>query len=374
MIRLIVLIFLLSIMSFNSFAEHKEHNQSQTTQTTEEEFNVNELIMHHIKDAHEWHILDYKKSDGSIKSVSIPLPIILYSNGEIDIFMSSEFEHGHKIVTKGNNHYVMHHEKIYFAQPNVEGGLIIEEKDGKHIIKNARPLDFSITKNVFAMFIVAILMILIFSNVAKSYTKNPGRPKGLQAFLEPLIVFVRDDIAYPNLGNKATKFLPYLLTVFFFILFNNLLGIVPFFPGGANVTGNIAVTMTLATFTFLAINLNGNKHYWQHNFWMPGVPVFVRPILAVVELMGMFVKPIALTIRLFANITAGHIIILSLVSLIFIFKSLTMSPVSVIFVLFMNCMELLVAFLQAYIFTILSALFIGIAVEDHAHEHAHSNH
>ncbi len=370
MIRFLALIAAGVFLTINLYAgvhTNASHDEE------EKDFDVNELIMHHIKDAHEWHILDYKKSDGTIKSVSIPLPIIVYYKGKIDIFLSSEFEHGHKIVTKGNNSYILHHEKIYIADPESETGLKIEEKDGEHVILNEKPLDFSITKNVFAMFIVAILMIFIFTKVARSYQKNPGRPRGLQAFLEPLIVFVRDDIAYPNLGSKANKFLPYLLTVFFFILFNNLLGIVPFFPGGANVTGNIAVTMTLATFTFLAINLNGNKHYWQHNFWMPGVPVFVRPILAVVELMGMFVKPIALTIRLFANITAGHIIILSLVSLIFIFKSLTMSPVSVIFVLFMNCMELLVAFLQAYIFTILSALFIGIAVEDHEHHEAHEH-
>jgi F-type H+-transporting ATPase subunit a len=220
---------------------------------------------------------------------------------------------------------------------------------------------------------MAVVLVLVFTSVARSYKKNPGRPRGLQAFMEPLILYVKDEIVYPNLGKKTDKFLPYLLTVFFFILFNNLFGIIPIFPGNANVTGNIAVTMTLALFTFFAINLNGNKHYWKHTFWMPGVPVFVRPILAVVELMGMIVKPVALTIRLFANITAGHIIILSLVSLIFIFESLTMAPVSFIFVLFMNCLELLVAFLQAYIFTMLSALFISMAVEDHDHEHEHAH-
>jgi F-type H+-transporting ATPase subunit a len=223
------------------------------------------------------------------------------------------------------------------------------------------------------MMIMAVVLILVFTSVARSYKKNPGRPRGLQAFMEPLILYVKDEIVYPNLGKKTDKFLPYLLTVFFFILFNNILGIIPIFPGNANVTGNIAVTMTLALFTFLMINLNGNKHYWKHTLWMPGVPVFVRPILAVVELMGMIVKPVALTIRLFANITAGHIIILSLVSLIFIFESLTMAPVSFIFVLFMNCLELLVAFLQAYIFTMLSALFISMAVEDHDHEHEHAH-
>lgn len=347
-------------------SEAKEHEDGE-----KKKFDVIELIMHHIKDAHEWHILDYKKSDGSEVSVSVPLPVILYANGQLDVFLSSEFEHGHKVVEKGNNKYIIYHEKIYLADEH--GELKMEEKEGEHVVLNTTPLDFSITKNVFSMMIMAVVLVLVFTSVARAYKKNPGRPRGLQAFMEPLILYVKDEIVYPNLGKKTDKFLPYLLTVFFFILFNNLLGIIPIFPGNANVTGNIAVTMTLALFTFLMINLNGNKHYWKHTLWMPGVPVFVRPILAVVELMGMIVKPVALTIRLFANITAGHIIILSLVSLIFIFESLTMAPVSFIFVLFMNCLELLVAFLQAYIFTMLSALFISMAVEDHDHEHEHAH-
>ncbi|MBN2777730.1 MAG: F0F1 ATP synthase subunit A [Bacteroidales bacterium] len=335
----------------------------QAHEQEEEKFNVNELIMHHIKDAHDWHILDYTNKSGEKVSVSIPLPVILIHNGQLDVFLSSEFEHGHKTVTKGNNTYILYHNKIYLADE--KGEIKYEDKDGEHVVVNEKPLNFSITKNVFSMMIVAVLLLLVFISVAKSYKRNPGRPKGLQAFMEPLILFVKDEIVYPNLGKKTDKFLPFLLTIFFFILFNNLLGIIPIFPGNANVTGNIAVTLTLATFTFFAINLNGNKHYWKHTLWMPGVPVFVKPILAIVELMGMIVKPVALTIRLFANITAGHIIILSLVSLIFIYESLVMSPVSVLFVLFMNCLEILVAFLQAYIFTMLSSLFIGMAVEDH---------
>ncbi len=333
----------------------------------EKPFNVKEMIFHHIKDSHEWHILDYTKSDGSEIVVSIPLPIIVYANGSLDIFWSSAFEHGTKNVDKGKNKYSLYHDKIYLLNEN--NGLSFEDKNGEHIVLNASPLDFSITKNVFAMLIVSIIVLIIFIRVAKSYKKRPGRPKGLQALFEPLILFVKDDIAYPNLGHKTDKFLPYLLSIFFFILFNNLFGVIPFFPGGANVTGNIAVTMTLAIFTFLTINLNGNKHYWKHTLWMPGIPTFVRPILAVVELMGMIVKPVALTIRLFANITAGHIIILSLVGLIFIFKSLSIAPVTFLFTLFMNCLELLVAFLQAYVFTMLSALFIGMAVEEPEHGH-----
>jgi F-type H+-transporting ATPase subunit a len=328
-----------------------------------EPFSVIDLIMHHIKDSHEWHILDYKKSDGTEVPVAVPLPIIVFHDGQLDVFMSSEFEHGHKIVERGNNKYILHHEKIYLADES--GQLKMEEKDGEHVVLNDSPLDFSITKNVLSMMIVSLIIFFVFYSVARAYKKRPGAPRGFQSLMEMLILFVKDEIVYPNLGKKTDKFLPYLLTVFFFILFNNLMGIIPLFPGGANVTGNIAVTMTLAMFTFLAINLNGNKHYWKHTLWMPGVPVFVKPILAIVELMGMIVKPVALTIRLFANITAGHIIIISLVSLIFIFESFTMSPVSFIFVIFMNCLELLVAFLQAYIFTMLSSLFIGMAVEEH---------
>ncbi len=359
--RFILLIFFTFVFAFGNMALASESNHDEAE--GEEKFDVTELIMHHIKDAHDWHILDYTNSSDEKVSVSLPLPIILFYDGHLDVFMSSEFEHGHKAVTKGSNTYILHHNKIYLADEH--GEITYEEKDGEHVVVNEAPLDFSITKNIFSMIIVSIILLLVFIGVAKSYKKRPGRPKGLQALLEPVIMYVKDEIAYPNLGKKTDKFLPFLLTIFFFILFNNLMGIIPIFPGGANVTGNIAVTMTLAVFTFFAINFNGNKHYWKHTLWMPGVPVFVKPILAIVEIMGMIVKPVALTIRLFANITAGHIIILSLVSLIFIYESFVMSPVSVLFVLFMNCLELLVAFLQAYIFTMLSALFIGMAVEEH---------
>jgi len=329
----------------------------------ESKFDVNELIMHHIKDAHEWHILDYKNKNGEHVNVSVPLPIILIHNGQLDIFSSKQFGHGNKVVEKGNNKYILYHEKIYVA--NEEGGLTYEMQDGEKVITNEKPWDFSITKNVLSMLIVAVILLIVFISVAKSYKKHPGRPKGLQALMEPLILFVKDDIVYPSLGKNTDKFLPFLLTIFFFILFNNIMGIIPFFPGNANATGNISVTMTLAVLTFLIININGSKDYWKHTFWMPGVPVFVKPILAVVEVIGIIVKPVALTIRLFANITAGHIIILSLVSLIFVFKSIAISPVSALFVLFMDCLELLVAFLQAYIFTMLSALFIGLATKEH---------
>ena len=355
--------FLFVFVCFGVMAEVKASHDEKEQESS---FDMNELIMHHIKDAHEWHILEYKNSAGEEVPVTVPLPIILIANGQFDVFLSSEFEHGHKSVQRKNNTYILHHEKIYLANENGELDFEVDEK-GENVVLSAKAWDFSITKNVASMFLVSVILVLVFVRVAKSYKKNPGRPKGIQAFLEPVILFVKDSIIFPSLGNRTNKFAPYLLTVFFFIIFNNLIGIIPFFPGNANATGNIAVTMTLALFTFIAINVFGNKHYWKHTFWMPGVPVFVKPILAVVELIGIIVKPVALTIRLFANITAGHIIILSLVGLIFMFKY-AMAPASFIFVLFMDCLELLVAFLQAYIFTMLSAVFIGISTEEH-HKH-----
>jgi len=315
----------------------------------EEKFDAVEVIMHHISDSHEFHILDYTNAKGEEVPVSIPLPVILFTDGNLDIFMSSEFNHGHADVVRGDRTYHIEHDHI-------------TELGGAH------PLDFSITKNVFSMLLSVIMLILIFTAVGRSYRKGSGAPKGLASFMEPLVLFVRDDIAVPNIGEKkANKFLPYLLTVFFFILMNNLLGLIPFFPGSANLTGNISFTITLSFITFLITNLNGNKDYWKHIFATPGVPLWLAPIMIPVELMGIFAKPVALLIRLFANITAGHIIILSLISLIFIFKTIMIAPVSVGFVLFMNVLELLVAALQAYIFTLLSALFIGMAVAEHEH-------
>ena len=212
-----------------------------------------------------------------------------------------------------------------------------------------------------------IILVLIFGSISSAYKKRQGKaPKGLQSFLEPIILFVRDDVAIPNIGVKHTKYMPLLLTIFFFILINNLLGLIPIFPGGFNLTGNIAVTLTLSVIVLVVINFSGNKYYWKHVF-APDIPLWLYPIMVPVEIIGIISKPFALMIRLFANITAGHIIVLSLISLIYIFKSMWMASVSVPFVVFMDCIELLVAFLQAFIFTMLSALFIGMAVDDHKH-------
>jgi F-type H+-transporting ATPase subunit a len=273
------------------------------------------------------------------------------------------------VVEEGGQRFVNVHNKIYYASEEAnEEGVWAEVNHETHEVTNASPLDFSITKNVASLLFGATLILILFFSAARSYKKNPnGAPRGLAGFVEPLVVFVRDDIAKNNIGHHYKRFVPLLLTIFFFIWINNLLGLVPFFPGGANVTGNIAVTMVLAVVVFVVTNVNGNKHYWGHIFWMPGLPVAVKPLLAIVEFIGIFTKPFSLMIRLFANITAGHIIVLSLVSLVFIFETVWVSPASVLLTLFISVLELLVAALQAYIFTLLTALYIGAAMHEEHH-------
>jgi len=346
---LVGLIFLLNAFSLypGSLEEKKD-----TLIHAEEEFNTSEFILGHIADSHEWHILT---TPGG-KSVAIFLPVIIYSqNTGLHIFSSRHIAHGHN------------HEGFYIAGEGEHEGRIIESGHADVEGVDYLPLDFSITKNVVAMNVAVLIGLFLFISLARSYRKTGiSEPKGLQSFLEPLILFVKDDIVVPNLGEaKSDKYLPYMLTVFFFILINNLLGMVPFFPFGANVTGNIAVTLILAFLTFLITQFSGNRNYWRHIFATPGVPFWLLPIMIVVELIGMITKPFALMLRLFANITAGHIIILSLISLIFMFKTIWVAPASIGFVLFMNFLELLVAFLQAYVFTLLSSLFIGLAIEEH---------
>jgi F-type H+-transporting ATPase subunit a len=305
------------------------------------------FIGHHIADAHEWHFFSIGDTH-----VVLPLPIIIYSPDRgLEIFSSSRFVGEDHQSVSYNGYYLDHHNHLRTEDPE------------------RKFYDFSITKNVLSMFIGVALMLWVFLTCAARYKKNGiAAPKGVQSFFEPLILFVRDDIAIPNIGKeKYEKFFPFLLTVFFFIWFNNLLGLL---PGGANVTGNISVTFVLAAFTFIVTNISGNKNYWIHIFKTPGVPWWLLPIMIPVEVIGMFTKPFSLMVRLFANITAGHIIILSILGLIFIFQSIAVGPVSVIFATFMNFLELLVAFLQAYVFTLLSAIYIGAAVEEH-HDHEH---
>jgi F-type H+-transporting ATPase subunit a len=337
---------------------------AETNGNTNEKFNPVPVIMHHISDAHEWHLWGEGEA-----SVSVPLPIILWTDNGLVSFMSSAFHHnddGTFVVSKNDRSFIKNHDKIYQLNLNETEAIFNEN----HEVTNAtKPIDISITKNVTAMMTSVFIILLIFLKVGAFYKKNgPVAPKGLASFIEPFILFVRDDIALVNIGKKKyLKFMPYLLTVFFFIWLNNLLGLIPWVPGGANLTGNIAVTLVLATFTLIITNINGNKEYWGHIFWMPGAPWPVKLLLAPIELVGVLTKPFALMIRLFANITAGHIVVLSLLSLVFIFKNAAMGLVSVPFALFISVLELLVAFLQAYVFTMLSALFIGSAVAEHEH-------
>ena len=335
------------------------------TESKSDEFDVNEMIMHHIKDSHEFHIMDINGH-----AVSFPLPIILWTDNGLVSFLSSAFEHddsGSVIVSKKGQDFVKYHEKIFYANNNGSEKFISYDASGNII--NKKPIDFSITKMVFSMFISMVLLVLIFVSTAKTYSNSrKGEPTGLGKFTEPLIIFIKDEVALPMIGEKNYhKYMPFLLTLFFFIWINNVMGLIPFFPFSANLSGNIAFTFVLAAITFIITTLVANKDYWKHIFWMPGIPVPMKLFLAPIEFLGIFIKPISLMIRLFANISAGHIIILSLISLIFIFKSLWLAPASLFFSVFISLIEVLVVAIQAYIFTMLSALYIGSAIEEHEH-------
>lgn len=346
-------------------AEHAEEHAEEhhaSTEESSEEFDITSLIMHHISDSHEWHFFDYKGH-----AYSLPLPIIVYTENGFSSFSSSVFHHNDngEVVYEASNgdRFIKVHDKIYLAgEEEHHGSWAVHGED--HEVLNAKPtLDISLTKNVVNMFIGAILMLWIFLTAARKYEGSV--PRGVASFMEPLVVFVRDEIALQNIGKKEhARFVPYLLSLFFFIWFNNVLGL---FPGGANLTGNIAFTLTLAALTLIIVNVNGKKDYWVHMFWMPGVPVPVKILLMLIEPISIFTKPFALMIRLFANMTAGHIVILSLISLTFIFENILIAPASVALTLFIYVIKVLVAFLQAYIFALLTALFIGQAVEEHDH-------
>lgn len=350
----------LTLTTFRTFAVQHENSEISTEHATEEHaenhaahgeaevFNPTTAILEHIGDSHSWHVAG---------DLSIGLPIILFTDKGTEFFSSTKFNHGHDAYQGKYYTYKLFEDKIRVvdAQGNVDKAT------------SYKIYDFSITKNVVALWIAGILLLIIFMSVASAYKKRVGKaPKGLQSFIEPIIVFVRDEIARPNIGYRYQKYMPILLTIFFFIWINNLLGLIPIFPGGANVTGNILMTFVLSTIVLLVVNFSANKYYWKH-ILLPDVPLWLYPIMIPVELIGVISKPFALMIRLYANISAGHIIVLSLISLIFIFKSMFIAPVSVAFVLFMDVLELLVAFLQAFIFTMLTALFIGTAVEEHHH-------
>ncbi|MDB2606426.1 F0F1 ATP synthase subunit A [Zobellia sp.] len=368
MIRTLILLCTLCV-TIQGFA-FSEGGDQGAVDTKDE---VDAYISHHIKDAHDFHLFSYTGNHGERKHVGFPLPVILWSSNGLATFMSSEFHHddaGKVVVEKGGSKFVKLHGKIYELN---EGASEVQFDEHHHAENAAKVLDFSITKSVFGILMVGLFMLLAFSSLAKQYTKKKV-PTGFGRVLEPLVIYVRDEIAKPNIGErKYRKFTGYLLTVFFFIWILNLLGLTPF---GFNVTGQLAVTAALAIFTLIIYTFSGNKDYWMHILWMPGVPVLIRPVLAIIELAGAFViKPFSLLVRLFANISAGHIVVMSLIAIMFTLKKslgvVGATGLSLVLSFFITLIEVLVAFLQAYIFTMLSALFIGMAVAEHDHEHEH---
>lgn len=344
-----------------------------------EKFEPGPFIIDHVLDSYGWHIFTYKEMD-----VSVPLPIILFDQGKPVCFLSGKFHHGHDAY-KG--YAIGFTEKTKNSIVKLKGDYAgytgpITEEMVESIDLEAKLIDISITKNICALFFSLILIVWLFLYITKKYKQNPCKaPKGLQSIFEVLIIYVRDEIARPSIGEKHyNKYLPFLLTLFFFIFLNNVLGLIPIFPAGANVTGNIAVTATLALITFFVTLFSSKKNYWKHIFNTPGVPWWLKfplPLMPLVELVGVFTKPFVLMIRLFANITGGHIIVLGFVCLIFIFGEMApaigfgVSIVSIFFYLFMGLLELVVAFVQAFVFTLLSSLYIGMALEDEHHEEAH---
>lgn len=338
--------------------DQAEHSVSEESHSTEK-FSPGEFIFDHIGDSYEWHILTYKDFH-----LTIPLPVIVYSKTKgLNIFFFSKFHHGHS-----------EYKGFKYELSGENRGKVVEILDDGSTIPPA--IDLSFSKNALAILISLILILWIFLTAAKAYREKPDKaPTGVQNLVEPFILFVRDEIAIPSLGpKKSEKFLPYLLTIFFFIWINNMMGLIPIFPGGANVTGNIAVTMVLALFTFTITSINGNKKYWLHVINPPGVPWWLKiplPLIPIIEIVGMFIKPIVLMIRLFANITAGHIIALGFFSLIFIFGEMNVaigygvSLITIAFTIFMSMIELLVALIQAFVFTLLSSLYFSMATEEH---------
>ncbi len=400
-IRFFFIVLLAGCASLAAAQEHDQPAEVAHSPAAEKKYDPVATVMHHIGNSNEFHV---------VGDFSIPLPCILYSKEDgVRFFMSSRFHHGSMAVDK----YVLEHGVVrrivgefpqgeveleavhhegessgghhYSYQKEVEGKTVSYVKaDGReYALERAATLmnptsfyDFSISKNVFAMILATVILFVVFLKVARMSREREGQaPKGVQSLIETMFIFIRDEVAKPMIGAQYERFLPLLMSLFFFILVLNLLGLIPFFPGSANVTGNLATTMVLAIITFIVTNINGNKHYWGHVLWMPGLPLAVKPLISAIEIIGLFTKPFSLMMRLFANITAGHIIILSLVGLIFVFGnagesipgSIGGAAIAVPFTIFMNLIELLVAFLQAYIFTMLTASYIGAAVEEPHH-------
>jgi F-type H+-transporting ATPase subunit a len=366
-------IIAIALLSATTYAIESDKKQDPQTDggriNTKSE--VAAYIQHHIKDSHDFSLFSYTNDANERKHIGFPLPVIIWSSEGFATFMSSEFHHnddGHVLVEKNGLKFAKIHSKIYELE---KGAATISFDATQHATNAHKLLDFSITKSVFGILFIGLLLLFWFSQLARQY-KTKQVPTGFGRILEPLVIYVRDEIAKPNIGEKHyRRFTGYLLTVFFFIWVLNLAGLTPL---GFNVTGQLAVTACLAIFTLVIYTASGNKGYWMHMIWMPGVPYAIRPVLAVIELAGaLIIKPFSLLVRLFANISAGHIVVMSLIAIMFTLKEslgvVGATGLSFVLSFFITLIEVLVAFLQAYIFTMLSALFIGMAVADHSEAH-----
>ncbi len=376
---LVVLVFGLFAGINFSFAQEAEnageHHESAAAEHAEGEgekkINITELVFGHVGDSHEWHFFSLKGEGGHEKPVAMPLPMILYvpagEHAGLHVMSSGHFEEWEP--AEGGKKESNEHEGFYIEKNMKEKVFLASEKNLPEA-ERTKVYDFSITKNVLSMMISVVLLLWLVTGAARKYKTNTA-PKGFQNGLEVFVVFIRDEVAKPNLGHKYARFMPLLLTIFFFIWVNNLLGLL---PGGANFTGNIAVTACLALVAFVAMMASSNKHFWSHLLNPPNVPFLVKCLLVLIEVMSLMIKPVALMIRLFANMLAGHIVILSVICLIFIFAILNVYVgggfviISLAFSVFMFMLELLVAVIQAFIFTNLTAVFIGQAVEEAHHE------
>lgn len=370
-----VLVVAVALIPAVAFASHPAHGAEtegapKKELTKEEARAINtEYVKHHTLDSHDFGLFTNEETGTHI---GFPLPVILWDGG-LHVFMSSAFHHAENgvVKSKGNFYKINEHDGMIYntdAEGHFQTEFISDKEIDNTQVNNLKPLDLSITKNVFTTILMCLFLFWLFRKVAKSYASGLA-PTGPAKFFEPIILFIRDEIAIPNIGEHShKKYMNYLLTVFFFIWFLNLAGMTPL---GINVTGNIAVTFTLAIFTFLITNLSAKKDYWMHIFWMPGVPVPMKIMLIPIELVGMIVKPFALMIRLYANMLAGHIVLGSLIAVVVFFDSYLAKGAFVGLTFFMNIIELLVAALQAYIFTMLTALYFGSAASEHAHEEAH---
>ena len=366
-LRSLLSIFIFAV-SFTMTATAVETAPEQDGEKKDTKAEIKEYIQHHLQDSHDFNLYGYKDDSGKQHYVGFPLPVIIWDNG-LHVFSSSKFNHGETAVESNGNYYKLYHSKIY--KTDASGELTYNEEHGDHPTGRIH-FDFSITKSVVMMFVTGILLILLFRGLARSYAKNGSIPKGIGRFFEPIVLYIRDDIAISTIGEKKYhRYMPFLLTIFFFILLLNLFGLTPL---GVNVTGNIAVTAALAVLVFLLTNFTGTKDYWKHIFdplgdgmpWFGKILIYI--ILVPIEILGMFIKPFALLIRLYANMTAGHVVLMSLIGLIFIFKSWIGGPLSFGLSFAISLIEVLVALLQAYIFTVLAALYFGFAAEEHEYD------